>query len=108
MTDNDILQQLRQMRYPDTVDVLQPVMQQVRNKPLLTPQPATTHRLRRITTAVAASLILAVGVNMLLLFTHDYDETQISNMIADVYNYHANYDNMAEAGFGLGNLENLY
>ena len=62
----------------------------------------------RTAIAVAASLILAVGVNMLLLFTHDYDETQISNMIADVYNYHANYDNMAEAGFGLGNIENLY
>jgi hypothetical protein len=29
-------------------------------------------------------------------------------MIADVYNYHADYGNMTEAGFGVGIIENLY
>ncbi len=38
MTENDILQQLRDMRYPGTIDVVAPVMEQVRNKPLLVPQ----------------------------------------------------------------------
>lgn len=108
MTETDILQQLRDMRYPATIDVVAPVMEQVRNKPLLTSQTHTTHRVRRITTAVAASLALAIGINVALLFTRDYDEAQISNMIAEVYNYHANYDNMTEAGFSLGAIENLY
>ena len=108
MTDNDILQQLRDMRYPATIDVVAPVMEQVRNKPLLTSQRPAPHRFRRITTAVAACLALAVGVNIALLFTHDYDEGQLSNMIAEVYNYQAEYTDIAEAGFGLGAIENLY
>ena len=108
MTDTDILNQLRDMRYPTSINVVAPVMEQVRNKPLLAPKPQTSHRLRRITTAVAACVLLAVGVNVMLLFTRDYDESQIGNMIAEVYNYHANYDNMTEASFGLGAIESLY
>ena len=108
MTETDILQQLRNMRYPATIDVVAPVMQQVRNKPLLTPQHNTTQRLKRLSTAVAACLILAIGTNVTLLFTCNYDEGQISSMIAEVYNYHADYDNMAEASFGVGIVENLY
>lgn len=108
MTETDILQQLRDMRYPATIDVVAPVMQQVRNKPLLTPQHNTPQRIKRFSTAVAACLVFAVGINLALLFTRNYDEVQISNMIADVYNYHADYDNMAEAGFGVGIVENLY
>ena len=108
MTENDILKQLRDMRYPATIDVVAPVMEQVRNKPLLTPQRTAPRRIRRISAAVAASLVLAVGVNVTLLFTHDYDEVQIGNMIADVYNYHADYANMSEASFGLGAIESLY
>ena len=108
MNENDILNQLRDMRYPATIDVVAPVMEQVRNKPLLTPQRQTANHIRHIATAVAACALLAVGINTTLLFTHDYDETQIGNMIADVYNYHANYDNMTGASFGLGAIENLY
>lgn len=108
MTETDILQQLRDMRYPGTIDVVAPVMQQVRNKPLLTPQFNKLQRIKRFSTAVAACLILAVGINVTLLFTRNYDEAQISNMIAEVYNYHADYDNMTEAGFGVGIVESLY
>ena len=108
MTETDILQQLRDMRYPGTIDVVDPVMQQVRNKPLLTPKHNTPQRIRRYSTAVAACLILAIGINVTLLFTRNYDEAQISNMIADVYNYHADYGNMTEAGFGVGLVESLY
>lgn len=108
MTETDILQQLRDMRYPATIDVVAPVMEQVRNKPLLVPQQSSQQRKRRITTAVAACFLFAIGVNVTLLFTRDYDEVQISDMIADVYNYHANYADMTEAGFGLGSIESLY
>ncbi len=108
MTDNDILQQLRDMRYPATIDVVAPVMEQVRNKPLLTPKTNAPHRFRRITSAVAACIALAIGINVALLFTRDYDEGQISNMIAEVYNYQADYADMTEAGFGLGVIESLY
>ena len=107
MNDTDLLQQLCDMRYPTSIDVVAPVMEQVRNKPLLVP----THRkvnFRRITSAVAACLILAVGTNITLLYTRNYDESQISNMIAEVYNYHADYADMTEASFGLGAIESLY
>lgn len=108
MTETDILQQLRDMRYPGTIDVVAPVMQQVRNKPLLTPQHNTPQRIKRFSTAVAACLILAIGINVTLLYTRNYDEAQISNMIAEVYNYHADYGNITEAGFGVGIIESLY
>lgn len=108
MTEDDILQQLRDMRYPATIDVVGPVMEQVRNKPLLVPRRQTSFNLRRVATSVAACALLAVGINVALLYTHDYDEAQISNMIAEVYNYHADYADMAEASFGLGAIESLY
>ena len=108
MTEDDILQQLRDMRYPATIDVVGPVMEQVRNKPLLVHQQKKEHRYRIAATAVAACLILAVGFNVVNLYTRDYDEAGISNMIAEVYNYHADYDNFSEASFGLGTIESLY
>lgn len=107
MTETDIEQLLREMRYPATVDVVAPVMEQIRNKPLLTAQP-TRFRIKRVATIVAACFLLAVGINLILLYTQDYDETQISNMLVDVYNYHANYDNMAEASFDIASIEIMY
>ena len=107
MNDTDLIQQLRDMRYPTSIDVVAPVMEQVRNKPLLVPTHHTVN-FRRVASTVAACLLLAVGTNITLLYTHNYDESKISNMIAEVYNYHADYDNMAEAGFGVGIVESLY
>lgn len=107
MNDTDLMQQLRDMRYPTSIDVVAPVMEQVRNKPLLVPTHRTVN-FRRITSAVAACLLLAVGTNITLLYTHNYDESKISNMIAEVYNYNASYADMNEASFGLGAIESLY
>jgi len=108
MNENELMQQLRDMRYPATVNVVEGVMEQVRNKPLLVPREQSYMRLRRVATAVAASLILAFGINVTLLFTHDYNEAQIGNMIVDIYNFHANYGNSADASFSFGAIETLY
>ena len=108
MTDNDILQQIRDMRYPYTVDVVNQVMEQVRNKPLLVPRQTHGFNLRHVATAVAACLLLAVGINFTLLFTHDYNEAQIGNMIADVYAFHADYGSSADSYSDLGAIVSFY
>ena len=108
MTDSDIIQTLRTMRYPIDIDVVDAVMQQVRNKPLMVSQPRHNKGLRRFSIAAAACLLLAVGTNITLLYTRDYDEAQISNMIADVYNLHGDSPSFATAGYSFGAIENLY
>lgn len=108
MTDNDLLEQLRVMRYPYTVDVVDQVMEQVRNKPLLVLRQKSKSIFHRIAVAVAAVAILAVGINVTLLFTKDYNEDQIGNMIASVYDYHTDYGSTADVYEDLGTMETLY
>ena len=108
MTDNDILQQLRDMRYPHTIDVVEQVMEQVRNKPLLAARQPRRPLLRHVAAAVAACILLAVGINITLIFTHDYNEAQIGNMIADVYAFHADYGSAADSYNDLGAIVAFY
>lgn len=85
------MQQLQSLRYPGTVDVTDTVMAKVRTMPLLTPYQLRRQRFQRVATAVAACAVLAVAINITLLFTHNYNEAQISDVIASVYDYNAEY-----------------
>ena len=108
MTDEDILQQLRELNYPDKIDVVDAVMAQVRNKPLLVPQPKRVS-FQRWAVAVAACFVLAVTVNVSILFLRDFNEPQLSKDIAMVYNYTDAYNSISsDDSYDFGLVEYLY
>ncbi len=90
-TDDPTLQQLRALRYTEPIDVTDAVMARISTMPLLSPHTLRRQRLQRWTTAVAACAVIAVAINITLLFTRNYNETQISNVIASVYDYNLDY-----------------
>lgn len=86
---DNLTDQLRELRYPDEIDVVDAVMAQVRRKPYMMP---SRRRPRvRLVAAVAAVLIALVGVHTVYWATDTYREAQISDMMEDIYNYHADY-----------------
>ena len=95
--DDDLLQQLRALRYPNDIDVVDAVMDKVRKTPLLVSDYRQTaaippkYTFRRIAVAVAACAVIAVAINVVNLYTRSYNEAQISDVIASVYNYQADY-----------------
>jgi len=92
MTDDILLQQLRELKYPGKVDVTEAVMAEVRRRPLLVSKPAKSRwGFKQISVAVAACAVLAVGLRYVSIFAHQYDSAQIADDIATVYDYHAGY-----------------
>lgn len=108
MTEDIFLQQLRDMRYPGDIDVVNAVMEQVRNKPLLFTQPKQAGRFRKILAGAAACAALAVAANVAHLYTRDYNEAQIGDMMAEVYDYHADYGSITADYYDLGAVEAIY
>lgn len=107
MTKDDILiQQLREINYPGQVDVTDRVMQQIAQRPLLVPAPA--HRWKRISIVAAACAALFVAVNFALIYTRDYNVSQIGSCLAEVYDYHADYGSGETDYYTLGGIESLY
>lgn len=92
MTDDLLIQQLRELKYPGKVDVTEAVMAEVRRRPLLVSEPAKSKwGIKRISAVVAACAVVAVALNYVTTFTRTYDSTQIADDIATVYDYHAGY-----------------
>ena len=107
MTEDLLLQQLRELRYPADIDVVDSVMEQVRNKPLMV-VPRRRKLFYRVATGVAAAAVLAVAINVTLLFTRDYNEQQISSMMAEVYDYSDDYSSSYAADYDFGAIESIY
>lgn len=98
MTDDTLIQQLREMHYPGKVDVVDSVMEQVAKRPLLAPVPSRSHRWIRAVLTAAACALLAVGVNMVLLQNRQFDSKSIGTCLAEVYDYHSDYGYVSEYG----------
>ena len=81
-----LLAQLRDMHYPKKVDVADRVMDAIEQQP-------NTHKVRKLhqwyryTAAVAACVAALFAINLTLLYTRSYDETQINNLLTDVYSF---------------------
>ncbi len=92
MTDDMFIQQLRELRYPGKVDVIQAVMAEVKKKPLLVAEPPKPKwGFKRVSAVVAACAVFAVGIRFASMYTRTYDSAQIADDLAAVYDYHANY-----------------
>lgn len=105
MTDDYLLQQMRDMRYPAQVDVVDGVMSQVASRPIMVRRPVP--RWRSIAIAAAACALLAVGVNMVLLQTRQFDTRSISGCLTEVYDYHLDEGASSDAGYSIG-VESLF
>ncbi len=90
------MQQLHDLCYTEPIDVTDAVMARISKMPLLTPYNQRRQRLQRWATAVAACAVVAVALNITLLFTRSYNEAQISDVIASVYSYNNDYENSSE------------
>lgn len=91
MTEDTLIQQMRDMRYPGQVDVVDAVMAQVSNRPILSPVALRAQRWHRAAMAAAACALLAVGINMTVMQTRHFDVKSISGCLAEVYDYHSDY-----------------
>lgn len=89
MAEDILIQQLREIKYPGTIDITNKVMAEVSKRPLLVP--AKRFNIVRFATAAAACILLAVAINFTLIFTRNYDTHQIGNALAEVYDFHADY-----------------
>ena len=86
MTNDDkLLEQISQIAYPHKVDLTARVMQRIEQQPLHISFWALYGK--RIAIAAAASVALAVAVNFFVFANRDYNEPQLCNMIASVYDY---------------------
>lgn len=103
--EEQYIEQLRAMRYPGTIDVVDAVMDQVSQMPLLAPKPSRAKTWLRVSSIVAAAAVTLVLVNVVLIFTRSYDEPQIDKMIAEVYDYHASYAGSYDGYSELGAVE---
>lgn len=110
MTENDILQQLRDMRYHKDIDVTDAVMARVSKSPILAPVKKKTATFQRIAIAIAACAVLVVTINVALIFTRDYNEQSIGSMISEVYNYHADYGGLTASlsDYEINSIESFY
>ena len=73
ITDDEALQTIRAMHYPDDIDVTDAVMAQVRKTPLLIPQRQRRQRFQRIATAVAACAVADYETNSQLIESAAFD-----------------------------------
>lgn len=89
------MQQLHDLRYTRPIDVTDAVMERVRTMPLLTPYSLRRQQMQRWATAVAACAVFAVALNITILFTRTYNEAQISDVMASVYDYQEDYTTTA-------------
>lgn len=92
--EDELMQQLRSLRYTAPIDITDAVMARVSKMPLLTPYMQRRQRMQRWVSAVAACAVFAVALNITILFTRTYNESQISDVIASVYNYNADYEEL--------------
>lgn len=106
MTEDSLIQQMRDMRYPGQVDVADAVMAQVASRPLLALQ--HPQRRRWIAYAAAACALLAVGISVALRSSQQFDSSSISGCLAEVYDYHTDYGQNADAGYYIGVEELFY
>ena len=68
MTDDLLIQQLRELRYPGRVDVTEAVMADVRKRPLLVSESAKPKwSIKRISAVAAALAILLVSINFVTI-----------------------------------------
>lgn len=100
MNIEEQLQELKSLRYPKEVDVVDAVMADVRQHPYLMPataKKATTKKVvwRRIAMTSAAAVAALVAINISL--RPSYNEEQIGDMLAYVsdYDYYAPVEDMA-------------
>ena len=96
MNNDSIIEELRNLNYTGKVDVVDQVMSQVANKPLLVGQQPQKQRIRRYIYAAAACLLLVAGVSVALKYTNNYHDNQIGSMLAEVYDYHYDYGTFAD------------
>lgn len=84
LSEEVLVEQLKQLNYPHQVDVVDNVMEQVSRRPLLS---SKQRRLNvwHIAIGVAACFAACFVVNMTLMLMKTYDEPSISNMLAEVY-----------------------
>ena len=84
--NNNIIEQLESESCPFAVDVKARVMSAICNRPSLKVVRRRKTAIRWSAAAVVAFMI-AASVNLTILFTKDYNEDQIGNMMATVYSY---------------------
>lgn len=92
------LDEFKQTTCPYQVDVVDSVMATVGTVPALK---VVSRRspVMRWSIAAAAAVTLAVMFNVTLLFTRDYNEAEIGNMMAGVYSYGYTTDNADNSMF---------
>lgn len=108
MTDDNILKELHDMHYTGEVDVVDSVMEQVRKRPYLMSPAHPWRTVRRVVASVAACAALIAIINVTNVFVSDYNEPQMSALMAEVYDFHADYGNFSEDSYDMGAVEYFY
>ena len=81
--DDKLSAQIRQIQYPGKIDLVSSVMESLPND-RVRPNWWKMHE-RLIITAAAASVALLLSVNVIFALTKSYNEPQICDMMAEVY-----------------------
>ena len=84
MTIEQQLENLSRQTCPKQVDVVDSVMEVVSKKPYLQPVHRNRHQAWRIVATTAAAVVVALIVNVTMLYTHSYDDEGLGLMMAQV------------------------
>lgn len=87
MTIEQQLENLSRQTCPKQVDVVDSVMDVVSKKPYLQPVHRNNRRIWRIVATTVAAAVVALIVNVTVLYTHNYDDEGLGMMMAQVNDY---------------------
>ena len=82
MTIEQQLENLSRQTCPKQVDVVDSVMDVVSKKPYLQPVHRNNRQIWRIVATTAAAAVVALIVNVTVLYTHNYDDEGLGMMMA--------------------------
>lgn len=94
LSEQEIVEQLKRIEYPIKVDVVDSVMEKIGQSSQPVRRNTTLH-LWKYMGGVAACLAVALVINITIMFTKDYDEPSIGNMLAEVYYDQYSVESMA-------------
>ncbi len=87
MTIEQQLENLSRQTCPKQVDVVDSVMDVVSKKPYLQPVHRNNRQIWRIVATTVAAAVVALIVNVTVLYTHNYDDEGLGMMMAQVNDY---------------------
>ena len=102
-----IQQSIKAIKYPYKVDVVDAVMSQLKD-PVITHPKVHQFTPWKAIASIAACATICLIANLTILYTRSYNDTQLSTMMAEVYDYNHIYEDNETTLYASDEIMNYY